>query len=191
MKVSKLGKILAGCAVSAAMAVSLCFAGCAGVSASEKDVNIQLNGQYMQFTDQAPIIVSDRVMLPYRLLFETLGASVDWNSETGEITGTDPESGMTLSMKDGEKTIHLSYPDGTESVVEMDVAPFVTEDTFRTMVPVRFVSEVLGYGVGWDNDAFSVVIIDPYTIVPKDSADDYSIIMSTSSFKDLRNKRLR
>lgn len=41
-------------------------------------------------------------------------------------------------------------------LVESDVAPFIKEG--RTMVPIRLISETLGYDVDWDGDLFSVTV---------------------------------
>ena len=41
-------------------------------------------------------------------------------------------------------------------IIKSDVAPFIQND--RTMVPIRFISETLGYEVGWNNDARLVTV---------------------------------
>ena len=35
-------------------------------------------------------------------------------------------------------------------IVKSDVSPYIQNE--RTMVPIRFISETLGYNVTWDND---------------------------------------
>jgi len=51
-----------------------------------------VNGNAVQI-DQPPVIVNGRTMVPIRFISESLGASVDWNSETKTITITfKPES---------------------------------------------------------------------------------------------------
>lgn len=35
-------------------------------------------------------------------------------------------------------------------IIKSDVAPFIQKD--RTMVPIRFISETLGYKVDWNNE---------------------------------------
>ena len=47
--------------------------------------------------------------------------------------------------------------DGQE--VLMDVAPFIDADTFRTMVPIRFISEALGADVSWQPETSQVKIL--------------------------------
>ena len=48
--------------------------------------------------------------------------------------------------------------DGVE-IAFPDAKPYINEDN-RTMVPVRFVSEALGFNVEWDNDTRTVIITD-------------------------------
>lgn len=52
-------------------------------------------------------------------------------------------------------------------IIKSDVAPFIQND--RTMVPIRFISETLGYEVGWNNDARLV------TVKGKDTAIELKI----------------
>lgn len=47
---------------------------------------------------------------------------------------------------------------GTESRIEMDVEPFISEN--RTMIPIRFVAEALGFDVSWENTTRTVTLTD-------------------------------
>lgn len=46
-------------------------------------------------------------------------------------------------------------------IIETDVKPFIEND--RTLVPIRFISETLGYSVKWNNDSREVLIEDNTT----------------------------
>ncbi|MBU5669431.1 copper amine oxidase N-terminal domain-containing protein [Peptoniphilus sp. MSJ-1] len=46
-------------------------------------------------------------------------------------------------------------------IIETDVKPFIEND--RTLVPIRFISETLGYSVKWNNDTREVTIEDNNT----------------------------
>src|SRR5699024_5566355 len=94
-------------------------------------------------------IVSDRTMVPLRFFFEKLGADVGWDDATRKIT---VEKGDTLiEMQIDSLT---AYVDGAESM--LDAAPYIKND--RTMIPLRFLSENLGFSVGWDQDTYSAYI---------------------------------
>ena len=61
------------------------------------------------------------------------------------------EEKMKIKLKIGSK---IAVVNGRE--VEMDVAPLILEN--RTFVPVRFVSEVLGFQVNWNEKDREVTI---------------------------------
>ena len=89
--------------------------------------------------DAAPYVDSNwRTMVPFRVLGETFGATVNWNEDDQTVTYTlgDTEIVMTI----GEDTYTVNGEEKT-----MDTAPVIQND--RTMVPVRFVAEALGYTV--------------------------------------------
>ena len=54
----------------------------------------------------------------------------------------------------GQKTIYFIEKDGKEII--LDVAPMIKNG--RTMVPIRFISEALGYEVEWDALTREVII---------------------------------
>lgn len=134
---------------------------------------VMLDGKYIEFNnDSLPKNVSGRIMVPYRAIFEYLGLEVGYDQATKEISGKTPD--FILRMKSGDKNITLERADGTKETKAMDVAPYITGG--RTFVPTRFVSEMLGYTVGWDSANKTVVIIDAKKIA--ENADkDFSTFM--------------
>lgn len=85
-----------------------------------------------------PYNKNDRIFLPYRLIFEALGAEVDYfpkEGKTEKVTGS--LNGKKIEMTIGSKTALI---DGKP--YEMDVAPEITKN--RTYVPIRFAAEALG-----------------------------------------------
>ena len=89
--------------------------------------------------DAAPYVNSDsRTMVPFRVLGETFGATVDWDQDNKTVTYTYGDT--TLTMTIGSTTYTVNGEDKT-----MDTAPVLNGD--RTYVPVRFVAEALGYEV--------------------------------------------
>ena len=129
---------------------------------AEEPIKVILDGIPLQF-DVQPRIINDRTMVPMRVIFEALGADVDWDSETRTITAT--KGGLVVKATIGDKNI---YVNGVK--ITMDVAPIIADD--RTLVPVRFVSEALGCDVDWDGDTRTVYIFVK-TYLPDDYYDDY------------------
>ncbi|MBE7045975.1 MAG: DUF2334 domain-containing protein [Ruminococcaceae bacterium] len=117
------------------------------VSANE-EIKIKIDGEYKTF-DVSPVIISDRVLVPMRGIFETLGARIGWEETTKMVLATKGEHyvsvqiGNTDAFLNGEKIV-------------LDVAPQIVNS--RTLVPIRFVSESLGCKVDWDDATKTVVI---------------------------------
>ncbi len=89
--------------------------------------------------DAAPYIDSAwRTMVPFRVLGETFGATVNWDQDAQTVTYTLGDTELTMTI--GEETYTVNGDEKT-----MDTAPVLSGD--RTFVPVRFVAEALGYTV--------------------------------------------
>lgn len=102
---------------------------------------IMLNGQNLNF-DVQPYIKNGRTFLPYRALLEALGASsINWDAKRRTVTAT--LNGNRIELTIGYKVISRN---GKSYL--MDVAPEIRNNL--TMIPVRFVSEGLGFKVDWD-----------------------------------------
>lgn len=116
---------------------------------ADKDlIKVSVDGDYLSF-DQPPILANERTLVPFRAIFEKLGASVDWDGKTQTVTAVKGETEITLKI--GESAI---YVNGEKK--ELDVASQIVND--RTLVPVRAISESLGCEVGWDGDTKTVII---------------------------------
>lgn len=121
------------------------------------DYNVMLNGDYVQFTDAAPVNVKGRIMVPFRVILETLGAEVDWDDATRTVTAVTDDT--TIKFVVGQSDINI-VKNGEPSVKKMDVVPYINTANNRTYVSTRFVAESLGYTVGWDSNEATAVIID-------------------------------
>ncbi len=103
---------------------------------------VEVNGEILGF-DTMPVIENDRTLVPLRFIFETLGAEVDWIADTN-----------TALVNDENTTIMFSI-DNTTAVVNdvskaMDVPARLIND--KTLVPLRFLSEELGFNVEWNEE---------------------------------------
>ncbi|XID94312.1 copper amine oxidase N-terminal domain-containing protein [Paenibacillaceae bacterium WGS1546] len=115
-------------------------------------IPIIVNGQKVRFPDTEPYVNTDgRTMVPVRFVSEKLGAEVTWDNSTE--TATIKYEGKTIQMPIGSKTVTV---DGVQQ--ELDTAAEMYEG--RTMVPLRFVSEVLDSTVEWDSGAHAVKVTD-------------------------------
>ncbi len=98
--------------------------------------------------DVAPYIKSSRTFLPVRFVAYGCGVTEDsiiWDPVARTVQLR--KGGTTLLLQIGSPVLKVTTASGT-TTVQMDVAPEITSS--RTMLPVRWVAENLGYGVGWD-----------------------------------------
>ncbi len=114
-------------------------------------------GSYTATIDNEPVQISSppiqqkngRVIVPFRFLAESLGATVEWNDTDKMVT-----------FKKGSFIIFLwvgrTYAIVGGSMVQLDAPPVI--EGGRTYVPVRFVSEALGANVTWDNKTKTVTV---------------------------------
>ncbi|MCL2356162.1 MAG: glycoside hydrolase family 11 protein [Defluviitaleaceae bacterium] len=86
--------------------------------------------------DVEPAVIGGRTLLPVRFVAYALGAEVDWNDATHEVTLTTADRTLTFAIG--------AFTPG------MDVPAQIIDS--RTMVPLRFISEFFGAIVDW-NDA--------------------------------------
>lgn len=119
--------------------------------ASDSQIDLQLNGTTLQFTDAAPIIEADRVYVPFRAVFEALDATVAYDQTTSTITAQKEDTVVQFVIGNRDITVN-------EKAVATDAASFVRDG--RTYVPVRFAAQALGLTVGWDSKAQTVVMVD-------------------------------
>lgn len=104
---------------------------------AEERIPILIDGLEID-SDQPPVIIEGRTLVPLRVIFEALGASVNWNNDTRSVIATRGDISIYLAI--GSNTL---YKNGQP--VYLDVTAQIIND--RTMVPVRAVSESLGANV--------------------------------------------
>ncbi len=117
-------------------------------------INVRLNNACVPFPDAFPEIQNDRTMVPVRAVMESLGAEVTF-TDGKTVTIVCCDTVLTLTI--GSKAVTVEKGGAKEEVL-LDAAPYIKND--RTYVPLRFVSEALGFRVFWDDDYRSVVIFD-------------------------------
>ncbi|WP_141553384.1 copper amine oxidase N-terminal domain-containing protein [Peptoniphilus sp. oral taxon 386] len=128
----------------------------------ETAILVAYNGEMIEFEDQEPVIKNDRTLVPFRALLEKMGAEVKWDAVTKKVTAV--KDGKEIILEIGNKT---AVVDGKK--VEMDVPAQILND--RTMIPLRFVSENLGYKVKFDNSTKGLYLIDIYNISDEELAN--------------------
>jgi len=136
--------------------LTLAPAAAAGAAAP---VTVVVDGRTLTL-QPAPFIAEDRVLVPLRGVFETLGAAVDWDGATRTVTARRPGSYVRLRI---DSRVACLAP-GCDQAAVLDVPAFIRDG--RTFVPLRFVATALGAEVTWDGARRAVVIRDGATAPP-------------------------
>ncbi|MFB5268650.1 stalk domain-containing protein [Paenibacillus enshidis] len=119
-------------------------------------IQVLIEGQRQAYV-QPPVKVKGSVLVPFRALFEALGAKVKWDGATKTITAT--RGGTTLKLTIGSK---VAYVNG--KAIKLSAAPQLINGV--TMVPIRFIGEAFGGMVEWNNAYSSVIIFQNEPSIP-------------------------
>ncbi|MBY9077554.1 CotH kinase family protein [Paenibacillus sp. HN-1] len=115
------------------------------------EITVLINGTEVSFKDQLPVMKNGRVLVPVNAVLTAMGASVSWNSSSKQVTVNQGSTTITLTIGSNK-----AYVNGTAYTLDVPVQLISN----RTMVPVRFVAEILNMSVAWDK-ATSTVTITP------------------------------
>lgn len=140
-----------------------------GYGTSNKIIHVGMNGSNVPVT-KVPIIKDgqvidmefpsfvyiDRTLVPVRFVAENLGAKVDWDHKTQTAIVNHKGKKIELTIDSNVATINNEK----KNLDRNSIPRLVTMDNrdARTMVPLAFMSEMLGYDVGWDSEAKSAYI---------------------------------
>ncbi len=131
--------------------VSLICLFAASAACADSVISLYVDGEKLA-PDVPPVLSNDRTLVPARCIFEKLKAKVTWVESTQQVVVTSGTSTITLKIND-----YTAYVNN--SAVKLDAPPVIMNN--RTMIPVRFISENLGYTVNWDDASKSVYITSP------------------------------
>ena len=114
----------------------------------EKMITVRVNNQYVKF-DVNPTIENGSTLVPLRAIFEALSAKVDWDETSKSAKVSYKNTNLEFSIDNNTATV-----DGKK--VKMDVP--ARQNGFRTLIPLRFISETLGYSVKWNDSTKTIDI---------------------------------
>ena len=125
--------------------------------ADNDEIKLVVAGNTVQ-TDTKPLIIQGRTFVPIRAITESLKSKVEWNSKTPEVTLTFVEegSGFEYDIENVKMKINVKeyIADGKKG--NMEIAPKIING--RTMIPLRFLGELLGCEVDWENNTRTVLV---------------------------------
>ncbi|MEG2668867.1 MAG: stalk domain-containing protein [Oscillospiraceae bacterium] len=161
-------KILAFC-----LSIAFVFgAFCMPVSASpviEEGISVYINDDVLA-SEQGAITLDGSTMIPLRAATEALGCEVLWNESDMSITITRDDLYLVMFIND------FSVYGKMGETFKLAAAPIMFNDT--TMVPLRFLSDMLGKQIIWDEITRTVFV---------DSEKTYNELLKTHEYKYLAN----
>lgn len=166
-----------------------------GSNVQVKEVPILMDGQAF-VSDVPSFIYVDRTLVPIRFVAENFGAKVEWDQKTKTATVRHENKVVKLTI-DSNKVVSNNETVALDNNSIPKLVTFSNNDS-RTMVPVRFISEVLGYKVGWDNvkqvpyinsvdDDIEVIDLEPETKPPTPAPTPIPIPPVTSSTATIKS----
>lgn len=123
----------------------------------ENTIYVSKNGEeYEKKIDTSPYIdsASSSTLIPLRGLLEEMGATLDWDGYTQTVTVSRDNGKIVMQIRNN--LVYSDHPTYGTVRYTLRVAPEIKDS--RTFIPLRFVSEQLGYSVAWDGETGTVTI---------------------------------
>ncbi|MCR3956400.1 MAG: N-acetylmuramoyl-L-alanine amidase family protein [Gudongella sp.] len=143
------------------------------ISFGNSNVDINVNGSAMEVPRVAVVmdgrptdsqfpsfIMGNRTLVPIRFVAESFGAQVDWNAATKTASVSHQGNRLDLTI-DSNVVLVNGNPMTLEENSIPKLVVYTSLNEAKTMVPVRFVSEIMGYEVGWDAASYTALINTP------------------------------
>lgn len=151
------------------------------VQAGGQPVNLRINNKRVQATSAdvrvdgnllksrfSPYVYQDRTFVTIRELTESLGARVGWDQKTKSVSISLGQTNIRLQIN--SRTVQVN---GQNKRVEASSTPrlvdYLGTKESKTVVPLRFVSETLGFDVGWDQASYTAKISSQVQEAPQPS----------------------
>lgn len=124
--------------------------------------SIIARGRNIKF-DTPPVIKDGRTLIPVRAVSEAFGADVTWDPLLRTVTITRGETEIVLEIDSIGAMVN-----GEEST--LDVPPEIMGG--RTVVPLRFVLEEMGWECKWDGENIEITEEETDAAIEDDPAED-------------------
>lgn len=123
---------------------------CITVANGAQPVNVELDGNLIEFETAQPIIKDNRTLIPLRGLFEKMDYEISWNANLKAAVLS--KDGNTISIRNDKEYIVVN---GIQK--EVDVPAQIIDEYM--MIPLRAVADSTGALVNWDAENKTAQII--------------------------------
>ncbi|MDR2940444.1 MAG: CAP domain-containing protein [Clostridiales bacterium] len=135
------------------VAVIFCVFGIIDVFASQPSLFV--NNKKLNFTEQGPVIIDNRLLVPVRGIFESVGATVTWDPVPKTIHIRYKENEIKMFV-DSKRYSVTDKNTGVNVFYDFEVVPQILNN--RTLIPLRAVTDGLGGQTNWDPKTKSAYI---------------------------------
>ena len=122
------------------------------------DVDLLLNNRRVDSSFK-PYIYQNRTFVPVRVVAEYFESEVGWIKDSRSVTITKGDNLIIISVDKKEAVKNGEIIELNDDSIPRLVGYPGSE--FKTMVPLRVVSELLGYEVNWNQEKVQASIFDP------------------------------
>ena len=120
-----------------------------GIILASDNISVTVDGNPIVFTDQQPVIIEGRTLVPIRDVFEYMGFGIEWLPTVRRAVLTRENLLIVIEVDNDVFAINGRH-------YHLDVPAQLIEG--RVMVPLRAVLENVGYNLDWDDNTNTVVI---------------------------------
>ena len=112
---------------------------------------IVTNGDSGSELDVAPCVIDGNVMIPFRAVFESLGAVISWDDETKTVFAVKDDSVIVLQI--GQNVMYLN-----SDKIELDAPTVIVND--RTLISIDSVFKACGSNAVFNEEENTITITD-------------------------------
>lgn len=135
---------------------------------NEPPITLEIDNENIEMT-MPPVKIENRTLVPTREVFEHMGANVEWKSSEKKVY-----------INHGDKLIVLEVdsPNGwvEGETTQLDVPPKIISGARgsdpKLMLPLRFISEALGFDVNWNGETSHIKINQTISVPDKPVIDE-------------------
>lgn len=141
-------------------------------------VTVQIDGITVptKEKDVPPVIIGSRTLIPARAFFEAMGATVGWDAENRVVTVKNKGTTVELVIDSS-----ITKVNGEEKLLDVP-AMIIDHDedgNGSTMVPLRFVSEGLGFEVSWAESIRTANVMEAGAVSGEEDTDTFDTTYGT------------
>jgi len=115
---------------------------------SQVETSVTINGDYL-YSDTHHMLNGDTVFVVGKYLIEAFGGRIQWNPDEQIMRVL--LDGDIIDFTIGSKTVYIN-----ETAYELNKAPYIKDG--RTMIPLKFVSDIFECDVEWIQETYTVKI---------------------------------